>query len=239
VNVTVDPISTFRLELQAAARRRISARRRRVAAFAAALAAGALVSGLSIAGTGWLTGEPAPKPVVQDFKAYTPQLGFHPEPGKAVFVAEDGAVSLYATTNREGTYCIVVDDPWKPATAGDGGSCVSKASAAKPIAAWFVGISAASKDAEATFVVAGRVARQEARTIRFRDPNGTLIERPIGATGFFVAALRGKVPIPVVTPNGVTCPNNGWKPTFVALASEGEPLLESTIPLMASRMCTS
>lgn len=239
VNATAGPIDAFRLELRTAARRRIAARRRRQVVFVAALAVGVLVSGLSIAGTGWLTGEPAPQPVVKNFQAYATQLGFHPEPGKAVFVAADDPVKLYATTNREGAYCLVVDEPWKPASADDGGSCVSKSKAAEPITAWVVGISKASKTGEATFVVAGRVDSAEARTIEFRDTEGDLVRRPIGSSGFYVAAVRGRLPIPVATPDGVRCPANGWKPTLVAVGEDGKIVLSAAVSLMESRRCIS
>jgi len=138
---------------------RIAAGSRRRVVLLAALVVAALVTGISVAATQWLIGAPAPAPVVSDFKAYTPQLGFHPEPGKAVFVAEDGAIKLYATTNREGTYCVVVDEPWKHANAGDGGTCVSKQQAAFPITAGLVG------GASGISVVAGRVADE-----RTHDP---------------------------------------------------------------------
>lgn len=240
MNTTANPIVELRAELRSAASRRVASarRRRRLVVLAVVILAGVTTS-LSIAGNGWLIGEPAPPPVVSDFKAYTPQLGFHPEPGKAVFVAQDGAIKLYATTNREGTYCLVVDEPWKPPSAGDGGTCVPKRSATSSITASVIGISAASKDGEATFVIAGRVDSAKARTIRFEDTNGASVERPIGSGGFYVAALHGKLPIPVVGPHGVKCPAKGWKPTFTALGADGEKLLSSTVPLMESRMCVS
>jgi hypothetical protein len=134
--------------------------------------------------TSWLTGRPAPPAVVSDFGSYTPQLGFHPEPGRAVLVAEDGAVSLYATTNREGTYCLVVSAPWKrPETLPDGGTCIPAAEAAAPVVAGLVG------SAGRTFVIAGRVDAGAANAIAFTDPDGRLLTRPIGSSGFFVAAV--------------------------------------------------
>ncbi len=135
MNVTIDPILAYRAELRRAASRGVAARRRRRLLVLAVIAVGVLVTGISIAATGWFTAEPAPKPVVEDFKAYTPQLGVHPEPGKAVFVAQDGEFKLYATTNREGTYCLVVDLPWRRPQAGDGGVCVPKRDATEPLTA--------------------------------------------------------------------------------------------------------
>jgi hypothetical protein len=125
VNATIDPILAYRTELQSAASRAVAGRRRRrlwMLALAV-IAVGALVTGISIAATGWLLGEPAPKPVIEDFKTCAPQLGFHPEPGKAVLVARVREFKLYATTNREGTYCLVLDRRSLPAGAsGDGAS---------------------------------------------------------------------------------------------------------------------
>jgi len=217
VNTIVDPIQAFRLELRTAARRRIATRRRRGVALLVALAAGALVSGLSLAGTGWLTGEPAPEPVVRDFEAYTPKLGFHPEPGKAVLVAEDGPVKLYATTNREGTYCYVTDTPWKHPEVHDGGTCIPPELPTGPISA---GIVALSRDAaQETYVVGGRVAAPAARSIRFSTPTGDSIEQPIGTSGFYVAAFT----------TTAMCAN--WEPTLTALNAEGEEVARTTIRL--------
>ena len=234
MNVTADPILAFRNELRDAALRRISARRRRRLVLVAMLVVGALVTGFSIAGTGWLVGQPAPKPVVEDFTSYTPQLGFHPQPGKAVFVAQDGAIKLYATTNKEGTYCLIVDEPWKPPQAGDGGVCVTKAKAELPISAGNLGLSAVSDEGMVTYVLAGRVNIEDARTIRFTDPTGSPVERAIGSSGFYVAALRINLEktFPISRPEGMVCPGKDWEPTFVALGSDGRRLLESKITLV-------
>jgi hypothetical protein len=231
--MTADPILAFRAELRQAASRRISSRRRRRLVALAVLAIAVIATGLSIAANGWLSGEPAPAPVVQDFQAYTPQLGFHPEPGKAVLVAEDGVVKLYATTNREGTYCIVVDEPWRPAgpKTGDGGVCVSKAKATEPISAGWLGSSPTAPNGMTTYVIAGRVEDPKAKTLRFSDRSGATVERPIGVGGFYVAAVPGK-PIEFVEihrPGGVYCPGKDWEPTFVALGDDGTELVESRI----------
>jgi hypothetical protein len=218
VNATANPILELRTELRSAAFRRITAnrRRRRLIVFAVIVVTGA-ATGLSIAANGWLTGEPAPAPVVSDFKAYTPQLGFHPDPGKAVFVAQDGAIKLYATTNREGTYCLVVDEPWKPPSANDGGTCVPKTFVGPPLTAGVIG------GAPGTWVVAGRVVDRDARTILFSGPDGTPIERTIGSSGFYVAAVKSGDPF---------CPARDWSPTFVAYSADGRRLLESKIWLV-------
>ena len=156
-------------------------------------------------------------PAVSDFASYTPQLGFHPEAGRAVLVAEDGDVILYATTNREGTYCLVVSAPWKrPETLPDGGTCIPAAQAAAPLIAGFGG---ASRD---TVVIAGRADARGAHAIRFAGPDRRLLTRPIGSSGFFVAA----VPI-----SGSPCANGDWKPTFVVLDAGGRELTHATIGL--------
>ena len=99
---TADPIAAFRSELRAAAnRQRRSSQRRLVAAAVVALVAIIALTGVATGGVGWLTGTPAPHSVIADFGTYTPQLGFHPDPGSAVLVASDGDSHLYATTNAE------------------------------------------------------------------------------------------------------------------------------------------
>jgi hypothetical protein len=240
MNTQANAILELRAELRrVASREAASRRRRRRLAGTAALFVAAVGTSLSIAGTGWLTGEAAPPAVVTDFKAYAPQLGFHPEPGKAVLVAQDDPVKLYATTNREGTYCLVVDEPWKHANAGDGGSCIDRKAAASPITAWVLGISAMTREGEATMVVAGRIGLDGARSVRFDDPAGIHIERPLGPSGFYVSAFRAKVPIAVVRPEGVICPEKQWLPSFAAVGGGGETLARVTIPLLRSQFCAA
>jgi hypothetical protein len=178
VNATSNPIVELRAELRSAASRRLgTARRRRRLIVLGVVAVACAGTSLSIAANGWLTGEPAPPPVVADFKAYTPQLGFHPEPGKAVLVAQDGAIKLYATTNREGTYCYVTDTPWKHPTVHDGGTCIPPELPTGPISAGIVGLT--NDGTHETYVVGGRVAAP-ARSIRFKTPSGESIERRLG-----------------------------------------------------------
>ena len=167
--------------------------------------------------TSWLTGRPAPPSVVSDFGSYTPQLGFHPDPGRAVLVAEDGDVSLYATTNREGTYCLVVSAPWKrPETLPDGGTCIPPAQAAAPLVAGLVGAS------RTTLLIAGRADVHGAHTIQLTEPDGRVLTRPIASSGFFVAAVRV---------SGSPCANGDWKPTFVVLDTAGRELTHATVGL--------
>ena len=237
-----DPILAYRAELRSAASRRVVARRRRIFVVIAVAVVGVLTASLSLAATetGWLTAKPAPPEAVTGFEQYTPQLGFHPQVGKAAFVAQDGPIELYATSNREGGICYLLDEPWKPANAGDGGTCSTKAKADEPITAGLLGMSALSDAGLATIVVAGRARSPAARTIRFEDPAGGVVERPIGAEGYYVAALRAR-PLdfsPVVTPNGVRCPRGAWEPTFVALDLDEHAVLESKISLARSEGCT-
>jgi hypothetical protein len=220
VNTFVDPVGAYRAELRASATRALRARRRRLLIVAAAVAVGVLMGSLAIAATseGWLTGEPAPPKVVEGFRQYTPQLGFHPQAGKAQFVAQDGAIKLYVTANREGGICYLVDEPWKPANAGDGGTCASRERAAVAISAGGLG---ASADVQ---VIGGRVADDRATAISFTTPTGDPIVRALGAGGFYVAQVPWPGP----------CPSRDWSPLFVALGPQGERLAEARIVLMRS-----
>ena len=215
-----DPVGAYRAELRASATRGVRARRRRVLIVAAAVVTGVLMGSLTIAATsqGWLIGEPAPPKVVEGFRQYTPQLGFHPQAGKAQFVAQDGAIKLYATGNREGGICYLVDEPWKPATAGDGGTCASRERAAVPISAGGLG---GSSD---VLVIGGRVADEQATAISFSTPAGQPIVRPLGAGGFYVAQIAWSG----------HCATQEWNPLFVALGAEGEQLAEARILLLKS-----
>jgi hypothetical protein len=211
-------VSGFRSELRAASARRVRARRRRVAISLGAAVVAVVTGSLAIAATsaGWLTGEPAPPQVVEGFRQYTPQLGFHPRAGKAQFVAQDGPIKLYATTNRKGGICYLVDEPWKPANAGDGGTCASREKAAVPISAGLLGSS------QSSYVIGGRVADKRARTVSFAGPDGARIVRPLGAGGFYVAQV----------PWHGLCLSSGWNPLFVAFGADGEKLGKARILLL-------
>jgi hypothetical protein len=194
--------------------RRVPPRRRVALAVLVALVA---IGTATAATTTWLRGSPAPPAVVSDFGSYTPQLGFHPDPGRAVLVAEDGDVSLYATTNAEGSYCLVTSAPWKrPETLPDGGTCIPPAQAAAPLV---VGLVGASPD---SIVIAGRTASRGARAVRFTDSVGDPVTRPIGSSGFFVAYLHI---------SGTPCANGDWTPTFAVLAATGRELAHAKVEL--------
>ncbi len=215
---SADPVLRYRFELENAASRRIRMRRRRLLIALVVAVVGVLTASLSIAATeaGWLSGEPAPPPVVTGFKQYTTQLGFHPEAHKAQFVAQDGPIKLYATPNREGGICFIVDEPWKPADAGDGGTCASRKKASVPISAGGLG---GSQD---VWVIAGRVADDRARSVSFATPTGDEIVRPLGAGGFYVAR--------VFWTGG--CPSEDWAPLFVALDADGQSVARARILLL-------
>ena len=201
-------------------RPRVLLRRRRLLLVAVVVVVGAAVAGFAIAGSGWLTGEPAPPTVVTDFQAYTPQLGFHPDPGSAVLVAQDGQIKLYATTNHEGTYCLVLDEPWKPAKTLDGGTCVPEAIASGHFIAGIVGAATQSEE-QSTLVVGGRIADRNAQAVRFTGSDGKVIERLVGRSGFFVAVVSTRAP----------CVNGDWNSTFTALDADSKEIAQMTIPL--------
>ena len=200
--------------------------RRRVAALVIALAL--LVIGTAVAATttDWLTGIPAPKSVVSDFGSYTPQLGFNPEPGRAVLVAQDGDIDLYATTNTQGSYCLVVSAPWKrPSRLPDGGTCIPPAQAAAPLIAGLVGARSSASGDQQTYVIAGRTADPEARMIRFTDPTGGAITRALGSSGFFIATVRT---------DESACANGDWQSKFSALGADGKERANATITLASA-----
>lgn len=181
-----------------------------VVATTAVLAAGAYA-----AASDWLVGGPAPPSVRADFGTYTPQLGFHPDPGNAVLVAQEGDDQLYATTDREGTYCLVASTPWKrPQTGPDGGLCILEQTADKPIVAGLVAASANEQ------VLAGRVSVEGAVSVRFPLPDGLLRTVPLGTSGFFLTSIEGN-----------PCEIKNWSPQIEALSEDGTPVAASTISL--------
>lgn len=194
------------------ARRR---RRRRLVLLTGAIAASVVVVGVAAAASGWLTGTPAPESVKSDFGSYTPQLGFHPQPGSAVLVASDGDSRLYATTDAEGSYCIAVSTPWRDlAEEPDGGTCISKATSEQPIVA---GLPAATAD---EVVLAGRVSVAGAVSVALTLPDRTSRTVPLGSSGFFITNIQG-----------TDCEYGSWTPRLIALDSSGTPVAATTIQL--------
>lgn len=206
-----------------ALRRALNGRR----ALAPLVAALVIVGTAAAATTGWLTGSPAPTSVVNGFKSYPTQLGFHPLPGQAVLVAGSHSVSLYATLNREGGYCLTVSAPWKrPDSLSDGGTCVTASDAAAALVAGTLGASSSPGGSATTLVLAGRTTNPNARAVRFEDPDGVVRTQRLGSSGFFVATLE--------TP-GSPCTQGDWAPTFELIAASGDRLASTTVALASDR----
>jgi hypothetical protein len=219
-----DAVLAFRAELREAAMRRIAARRRRLrlGLVAATLMGAAVAAGITVAATHWAVGEPAPRVVVEDFKAYTPQLGYNPDARGARLVARADGISLYATSTRQGTYCTAVGTPWRGGkTMGDGGSCVTRETVAEPIAAGVRDVSPRGEDGQVTLAIVGRAADPEIRTVRFEGFSGDLVERPVGEKGFFVAGAEARI-----------CPDEDWTSTFIGLDADADEVARAAIMLI-------
>jgi len=170
----------------------------------------------------WVRGEPAAQSVVEDFESYAPQLGYQPDAGGAVLVAVENDVRLYSTKNDKGSYCLVLTAPGRP--SGDGGTCIQPKWAAEPLIAGILGSTAGDDDSSTKFI-AGRSDHRDASSIRFSDPDGGTISRPIGFDGFFVASVD--VPWSV-------CGSGDWRPMFVVLDADGNELARAAITLLFS-----
>jgi hypothetical protein len=188
----------------------------------------AVAAGITVAATHWPLGEPAPPAVVEDFQAYTPQLGFNPDARGARLVAHADDIFLYATATRQGTYCTVVATPWREGkTMGDGGSCVTRETVAEPIAAGVRDVGqrgdreAGGGSEEVTLAIVGKVADPKVRTVRFEGFFGEQVERAVGKQGFFVAGVDAHI-----------CPEESWTPTFVALDDDGKEIARAAINLI-------
>lgn len=179
----------------------------------------------------WVRGEPAPQSVVDEFGTYAPQLGYQPDSGGAVLVAVDeGDVRLYSTYNDKGSYCLLLRAPGRP--SGDGGTCIQPKWAAEPLIAGTLGATGGD-DESSTHFIGGRSDHPDARSIRFTDPDGGTISRPIGFDGFFVASVR--------VPRSA-CGAGDWRPTFVVLDENGDEVARAPITLLFShptqRVCS-
>jgi hypothetical protein len=205
-------------------------RRRVLIVLAAALV---LVGTAAATTTSWLTGSPAPSSVVNGFKSYPTQLGFHPVPGQALLVADSNSVSLYATMNQEGGYCLTASAPWKrPGSLSDGGTCVTASDAAAPFVAGTLGIASSPGESATTLVLAGRTTNPNARVVRFEDPERVLRTQRIGSSGFFVAVLDM---------SASPCSRGDWAPTFELLGQNGDRLTSATVTIASDRgrgVCT-
>lgn len=219
---TADPITLFRTELRAAAERHgRRSRRRRVATVVAVATTAIAATGVALGAVGWLTGSPAPPSVVADFGTYTPQLGFHPDPASSVLVASAGQSQLYATTNAEGTYCVVASAPWKrPNQSPDGGNCVGQKTAAQPIVAGIVGGSPTDSSGNLTLLVAGRISVAGAASVNITLPDGSTSNVKLGSSGFFLSEVPSHL-----------CASGDWSTKLNALDAKGRELASSTITL--------
>ena len=198
-------------------------RRTMLATAVVALALPALaLSGIPGSLVGWLTGSPAPPSVVADFGTYAPQLGFQPDPGSSLLVATAGDSQLYATTNAEGTYCVVASAPWKrPDQNPDGGYCVGEKTAAQPIVAGIVGGSSTTDNAgNLTLLVAGRISVAGAASVNITLPDGSTSNVKLGSSGFFLSEVPTQL-----------CASGDWSAKLDALDAQGNQLVGSTITL--------
>jgi hypothetical protein len=191
---------------------RLGLRRSRRIVLAGIAAVAVVGVGTAIAATGWLVGAAAPQTVVTNLGSHDSELGSKPNAQGSVLVASDGAINLYAATASDGGYCWLVSSPWNPATTNEGGNCYSAATLSKPLVAFAGGASPISADGF-TAIVVGRAASPDAQSVSFTAPDGSTVSRPIGSSGFFVAAFHLA---------GTPCdyPNN-WKSTITALNAHG------------------
>ncbi len=212
-----DALADYRGELVAAAARwqrsRARLQRRLVLLTSALTVAGGIV-GAALAASGWLIGSPAPANVKADFGSYAPQLGFNPRPGRAVLVARDGAYKLYATTNKQGGYCILLVTPgYHPGPHGEGGDCAGPDH-------HFVEATAHPGPSGRLFLF-GRTTARKAAVVRFTTPNGSTGTAHVGSSGFFIERTD--------VSNSIICraaiqPAVWWKPTFTVLDRKGRQL---------------
>jgi hypothetical protein len=227
-------LSTYRGELVAAAERWQKARarrRRRIMLSTGALTAAALIVGTAIAATGWLVGAPAPPSVKSDFGSYAPQLGFSPQPGKAVLVASNGDYQLFATTNKQGGYCILVSAPWKrPGPHGEGGDCSSRKQVSVPFWAAIGGAAGSPDGSTTTLVIDGRTTKAKAASVRFATPYQETVSTPVGSSGFFIVG---------VTTKASWCQIGRWNPRVAILDRNGHELATETATIGRGMVCMS
>lgn len=232
-----DALTVYRGELINAAQRwqKARARRRhRIALVTSALAVAGIIVGTAIAATGWLVGSPAPKSVKSDFGSYAPQLGFNPEPGKAVLVAHDGPYKMYVTPDKQGGYCTLVATPqYHPGPHGSGGDCGTRRQAAVSFLAGPVGPGVPRRNGGVRLVVAGRTRNKAVAHIRFTTPDGKTATAPIGTSGFFITDITSKKQLFTgLLPNSVC----HWTSTFVLLDGSGRQLTQKTLTF-GPRIC--
>lgn len=220
-----DALLLYRARLSAAAASlaRKHGRRRRRLAFAGASAAVLILVTGTLAATGvvpsWFGAEPAPTEVKEDFTAIRPELGYKAEAGVASRVAADGPdIVLYATPTRQRGYCLVAEVPWLGFDGDGRGYCVRAEPAGRPLVVGTIGAS------EGILVIAGRAVVPGAAAVSFSDPSGHRVERPLGAGGFFVAAVEGSI---------ATCLEGApWWPEVTVRDAEARDVLSARFPLL-------
>ena len=203
-------------------RRRLRGWQARFVLVAAVVGVSAVIASLAIAGTGWLVGSPAPADVRSDFGSYATQLGFDPQPGKAVLVASNGDYQLYATANEQGGLCILVSTPWnRPGPDGEGGDCTATTPDASAFWAGTAGMSAIANNAS-TLVIDGHTTDPGAASVQFDAPNGETVTAPVGASGFFIVGT---------TVRGFVCDSRAWTPRFTVRDGNGRQLSATSVTI--------
>lgn len=234
-----DALTAYRGDLINAAQRwhETRARRRhRIALVTSALALAGIIVGTALAATGWLVGSPAPKSVKSDFGSYAPQLGFNPEPGKAVLVATDSPYKLYVTTNKQGGYCTLTSAPWKrPRPHGEGGDCISRKQASVPFSVGMGG-AADAPNGGTRFVLIGRTRARDATQVRFTAPEGKTITATVGRSGFFIIGFIVPRPANSKVISGFLPGICRWTPTFNVLDAKAREIAQKTLTF-GPRIC--
>lgn len=229
-------LSAYRGDLVAASQRwhkSRARRRRRLVFLTSALAAAGIIVGTAIAATGWLVGAPAPPNVKSDFGSYAPQLGFNPQPGKAVLVAGKGPYKLYATPNEQDGFCTLLSDPWyHPGPHGEGGDCISRKQASVAFWAGPYGIGHAAQGGTRVVIV-GRARKGAAARVHFNYPGGKSASARIGRSGFFIVPITINHPIFTGLQPGAIC---RWSSTFVVLDAKGRAIVRKTLTF-GPRIC--
>ena len=218
-----DALAAYRGDLIRAAERwqkRRARRQRRLVLLTTAIAVAVVIVGAAIAASGWLVGSPAPRNVKADFGSYAPQLGFNPRPGRAKLAARDGPYKLYATTNKQGGYCILIVTPgYHPGPHGEGGDC------AAPDHHFVEATAHPGQGLAGKLFLFGHTTAHDAAVVRFTTPDGSLGTADVGSSGFYIARTD--------VPNSIICraaiqPAVWWRPTLTVIDRHGHQLGEAT-----------
>lgn len=218
-----DALTAYRGELISAAERwqkGRARRRRRLVLLTSGLTAAGIIVGAAIAASGWLVGSPAPRNVKADFGSYAPQLGFNPRPGRAVLIARDGTYKLFATTNKQGGYCILIVTPgYHPGPHGEGGDC------AGPDHRFIEATAHPGPGPTGKLFLFGHTTAHAAARVRFTTPEGSTGTADVGSSGFFI--VRTDIPNSIICRAAIQ-PAVWWKPTLTVLDRNGRRLGQTT-----------